>query len=98
MRVNCSRENRGVAGETLRHPNIFRCAIHVGAGGVAQRVEAEDALEAGPLLPSAKQVPRLAGGEAAPMPTQEEGRARFEGLATTGFVRAEGADEEAYRG
>src|SRR5690606_32430831 len=81
VRVDARREDRLVAGEALREPEVAARAVEVRAGGVPQRVEVEAAIEAGALLPDAEGVAQLARGEPAPEAAHEHRRARRDDFA-----------------
>jgi hypothetical protein len=69
-----------VPGEALDEPDVARGPVGVRERRVPERVEVEDAVEAGALLPQPEEVAERPGGDALPTARDEERRAGVEAL------------------
>ena len=78
--VDRRRAHRLVPREALSEPNVAGGPVEVGAGGVAQGVEAEAAVKVGALLPTLERSARLARREAVPFKADKEWSLWVEGL------------------
>lgn len=81
VRVDGRRRHRLVPSEALRESKVAAGAVEVRARRVTKRMDVEDALEAGALLPDREGAAKLPSREAAVQPAHEERRLRRDRLA-----------------